>query len=161
MADRGSQSDVVIAEALYQLKRLRVDTVASLLPFLGELAALNPPATAGTVRRAIARSRLLHRFAELRALPENRSRSERSIILQVHREAARIAPGQKCSVRSLQVWIERYNTPTAGGLAAGWEALVDNYGRPLKRSSSVLRAVREGCLKGIQSRLEEAGGQTF
>lgn len=136
MKDRGSQSDVVIAEALYQLRRLRTDTAAALLPFLGELAALNPPATAGTVRRTIGRFRLLRRFAHLRALPENHGRSNRSIIMQVHGEAGWIAPGQKCSVRSLQVWIEQYNTPTAGGLAAGWEALVDNYGRPLKRSSS-------------------------
>ena len=136
MADRGSQSGVVVAEALHQLQRLRVDTVASLLPFLGELAALNPPATAGTVHRALARARLLGRFAELRALPENRGRSNRSIIIQVHREAKRIAPGRKCSVRSLQVWIACYNAPTAGGLAAGWESLLDNYGRPRERSSS-------------------------
>ena len=136
MANRETSCDVVIGEALHQLKRLRCDAVAALLPFLSELAMLNPPATAGTVRRAVGRLRLVQRFAELRRLPEIRGRSNRAIILQVNHEAGRIAPGQRCSLRSLQKWIEAYNTLTSGGLAAGWAALIDNYGRPLKRSSS-------------------------
>ncbi|MCK4627085.1 MAG: hypothetical protein KAV00_17365 [Phycisphaerae bacterium] len=128
--------DVVIAEAVHQLRLLRCDAVAALLPFLGELAALNSPATAGTIRRAVNRLRLVRRFSQLRRQPENRGKSNRSLIIRVNREAARIAPGQCCSVRSLQKWIKAYNSLTPGGLAAGWEALIDNYGRPLKRSSN-------------------------
>ena len=136
MVERDASRDAVINEGLCQLKRLRYDAVAALLPFPGELAVLNPPATAGTVRRAVGRLRLVQRFADLRRVPENRSWGNRAILVQVSREAGRIAPGQRCSVRSLQTWIEAYNALTSGGLAAGWEALIDNYGRPVKRPLS-------------------------
>lgn len=129
-ASKSNLTGTALDEAVRQLRRLSDDALVALLPVLGELAGLDPPTTAGSVRRAWGRYRLLRRFADLRRQPDNRGQSNRALMLQVLQESPSIAPEVKCSLRSLQVWVQSFNALTEGGLAAGTSALVDNYGRP-------------------------------
>ena len=131
------QGDKILAELIEADSRVEPLALLPLLPLLGELAAGQcKPATAGTVRRALGRWRLLKRFSVLKRRHPARSNSQ--IMNQVNREAARIAPGLRCSVRSLESWLRGFNSVGPGGLAAGPAALIDKYrpGRPPKKRDS-------------------------
>ena len=121
-----------------------IDAISSLEPprivwlyFLGkELDRVRPgPLTAGMIRRAHGRFRVLQRFAELKASAEYRAKSNRQVILRVVAEAGAMFPGVRCSRRSIQTWLGKYNTVGEDGLAGGPAALIDRYGRPPKAGS--------------------------
>ncbi len=130
-ASEGDQA--IMAEFIEAASALPVTALLPLLPLFGALRGVS--STGRQVpgsRRALDRWRLVQRFAELReADPE---RSNRNVLQQVAREAARIAPGLRGpSVRTLEAWIQRYNEIGVDGLAAGPAALVDKPGRGRSR----------------------------
>ena len=123
----------VMAEFIEAASALPVTALLPLLVLLGSLREQSPVGrTVPGSRRAVQRYNLLRRFAALKQ--RDPTLSNLKAIRQVNREARRIAPGLRCSVRSLQAWIQRYNS-TVDGLAAGPAALVDRYGRGRSRPS--------------------------
>ena len=126
--------NTIFAEITESLSRLPAETLLPLLPVLGELARDRPRRlTAGMVRRALDRWRLVKLFRSIKTDPKYGNPSNRQALKRVSRLASRDAPGVKCAVRSLERWIENYNRVGADGLAAGFSALLDKYGRPRKR----------------------------
>lgn len=108
-------------------------SVEALVPIPGLIrelgASADHPATPNTVRRFIGRLRVLRRYAELRGDPANAKLSDAAIIRQVARDASAIAPGLNASVRAVRLWITKHNRVNSTGLAGGWNALIDRYGR--------------------------------
>lgn len=130
-AEARDKRDEVLTEVVEAASRLPVFALLPLLPFLGALSRDRPrPLTSGMVRRALGRWRLVQRFAELKASPEHCDDSNRQVIHRVCREASRVAPGVRCSQRSLERWIHGHNAVGPDGLAAGMGALIDSHGNP-------------------------------
>jgi hypothetical protein len=129
--------DAILSEATETLSRLPTEALLPLLPFLGELSRERPrPLTAGMVRRALDRWRLLELFRAMKL--ETPDLSNRQIILRVtHRVASWGGPpGQRAArprilgARTLERWVQEYNQVGPDGLAAGFAALIDGVGRP-------------------------------
>jgi hypothetical protein len=134
-----SRERQAVLDELHRLAdRTPTDALVPLLSLLGEITACadeKAPLTAGMVRRAIGRWRLLLRYAELR---EHHQGKRPVLLRRVIREAPMIAPGLQCSTRSLQRWVLDWNRKGPGGLAPGWAALVGRRGRPRKTRIDVV-----------------------
>ena len=128
--EKSPERQAVLDEAARQLQRLPTVVIVPLLPFLADLGRdPHDPLTAGTVRRSIRRWRVLQCFGDLRRMPAHRHLSRTQIVLRVADETG-------VPQRSIENWITRYNRLTDAGLAGGFPALVDRYGRPRKAASN-------------------------
>jgi len=130
-AEARDNRDEILGEVIEALSRVPATALLPLLPWFGQLARdRGRRLTPGVVRRALGRWRVLQRFAEMRSSPEYRGQSNRKIILRIVGEAPRMFRGVKCSRRSIQEWVRKYNAVMDDGLAGGLFALIDAYGRP-------------------------------
>lgn len=142
-------------EADYQLSVAEADVrqAAACRALLLAMGADHRAMQPGAIERAAGRVRLLRRFGELR--PTNPDASNYELLKQVVAEAPSIAPGVRCSVRSMQRWLKAWNTIGPDGLAVGVTAVLDHRGRPEGDGKSRRRTV-----DGPQGRTKQPPSRT-
>jgi hypothetical protein len=127
----GTLNRIEAALHLFGTVRRDAERVVALRPLLAELdRRAGRSLTPAALRRTADRWRLLRRYAELRAMPANRDRSNDCLVRQVVEEAPQLLPGVQCSTRSMRRWLREWNKADAGGLAGGLTAILDARGRP-------------------------------
>lgn len=123
--------ELLLTELAHAASRVPTDLLVPLLSMTAELSGRQgTPRSAGTLRRAIERGRILQRFAELRRDPKCTGWDNLRLLRELLTEVRRRFPQMKCSTRTLQRWIHDWNSTADGGLARGFVALIDAYGRP-------------------------------
>ena len=123
--------NAILGEAIEALSRLPTATLLPLLPMLGDLGRDRPrPLTAGMARRALDRWRLLRLFRAIKTDLDLGPLSNHQALQHLAKVASRLAPGVRCSVRSMEKRIREYNAIDADGLAAGFAGLLPRYGPP-------------------------------
>lgn len=127
----GTLNRIEAALHLFSSVRRDAERVVALRPLLAEFdRRAGRSLTPAALQRTVGRMRLLQRYAELRAMPANRDRSNGRLIRQVIEEAPQIVPGVPCSRTAMLRWLRDWNRTDAGGLAGGFAAILDARGRP-------------------------------
>lgn len=163
-----SRALVQTIEALLGLKPAALDAVQ---PLLADLAGIGEEGLSRAgLRRLATRMYCVQRYRVLRRTPEHDRQSSRVLLDLVSQEATALAPGKRCSRRSIQLWIRAWNAPGPDGVALGWRGLIHpcmgeqrrRFGRsgrkpsrsPEARNSALDRAF-DGGSKGVRRRVDD------
>ena len=117
------------SRVLSPARRAALEAVAA----LGDLPVADRPSlSVRQAQRLSVKLRCLYRWAQVRALPANKSVPDGELDRWVAQEARHIDPRAKVSARSLRRWRYAYNGIGSDGLAGGPAGLIDAYKAPIK-----------------------------